>query len=223
MVTICNHKQPNCFIFNKPPVKTFLLVAWLTVLTACIVSLFWYNEWRYMQPTPLPVNYHAVLPGASLDFTPYKIVKTNRPVFLHFFNPDCPCSRFNITHFKQLVNKYKNQIQFEIVVVSKNKALTAEKIRHTFSLQLPIHFDTTLATVCGVYSTPQAVIVTANHKLYYRGNYNKTRYCTDERSNYALMAIDSLLAGEDVPDLSKAASRSYGCALPKCKPQKSTL
>ena len=76
-------------------------------------------------------------------------------------------------------------------------------------------FDKSIAVLCGVYSTPQAVLLDTNHKLYYRGNYNKSRYCTDKNSDYARMAIDSLLHHHE-PVNNEYALKAYGCQLPGC-------
>ena len=101
--------------------------------------------------------------------------------------------------------------------MSGDKSYTAEDIQDKFGLNIPILFDQSIAAACGVYSTPQAVLLDTDHKLYYRGNYNKSRYCTDKKSNYAQMAIDSLLMKQHNPIFSQTALKSYGCSLPICK------
>jgi hypothetical protein len=103
-----------------------------------------------------------------------------------------------------------------VVVLAKDKNYTKEDIRDRFELNIPILFDPSVATACGVYSTPQAVLIGIDHKLYYRGNYNKSRYCLDKNSNYAQMAIDSLLNKCTNPVFSELATKSYGCQLPGC-------
>ena len=196
--------------------KSIAVAVLLTTLT-CIACLFWYNEWRYSLPTPMPVNYHAVQTGSYIDISAKFAAKKDDPVFLHFFNPDCPCSRFNIPHFNQLAATYGNRISFAVVVMTKDKTYTASYLRKKFALTVPVLFDTTLARDCGVYSTPQAVLLTAAQILYYRGNYNRSRYCTDSKSNFAQIAIDSLLAHRQEPAFDNYALTAYGCSLPVCK------
>ena len=70
-----------------------------------------------------------------------------------------------------------------------------------------------LADACGVYSTPQAVILNAEGKLIYRGNYNSSRYCTDPSSEFARITLDSLLNERILPQFSGIASTAYGCQL----------
>jgi AhpC/TSA family. len=197
--------------------KKWFLVVWLGVIGSGIAFLFWYNEWQYSLPTPVPENYRAVQTGARVHFKDIPDVERNaKPLFLHFFNPDCPCSRFNITHFRSLVKEYGGEVNFVVVAMNKKQTYTEEDIRNQLDLPLPVVFDSAYAAACGVYSTPQAAIITPGRQLFYRGNYNRTRYCTDKKSNYAQMAIDSLLKQTNLPYLGQAATTSYGCALPVC-------
>ena len=175
--------------------------------------LFWKNDIVYSMPTPVPSNYKPISTGSLVDL-PGVVAKDNRPLFLHFFNPGCPCSRFNITHFKSLVKKYRAAVNFQMVVLSKEQ-LTQEEIQERYDLNIPVLFDSSIAAACAVYSTPQAVII-SNDKLYYRGNYNKSRYCTEKKSNYAELALQSLLQSNKYPQFDDNALRAYGCQLPSC-------
>ena len=187
----------------------------LSLLFLGIITLFWYNEWVYSLPTAIPNNYRSVETGTVIDLR-VKFQSPDKPLFLHFFNPDCPCSRFNIAHFKALVTQYGKEVDFGVVVLTARN-YTAGQIQAKFGLPIPVSFDASIATACGVYSTPQAVILTANHKLYYRGNYNKSRYCTDKSSNYAQIALEDLLHKQTAVVFDQFAWTAYGCQLPECK------
>ncbi|TGD56576.1 TlpA family protein disulfide reductase [Flavobacterium humi] len=195
--------------------RKILLALWLCILFGGISFLFWENEYKYSLPTPVPQNYHDVAMGTHIDFGKKEILK-NRPVFIHFFNPDCPCSRFNVPHVSGLIKKYGDRIDFNIVVLNKEKNFTVQEIQDKFDADVPVFFEEEIAQKCGVFATPQAVLLDASQNLYYRGNYNKTRYCTDASSNYAQMAIDSLLNQNSNPSFDALALRTYGCSLPKC-------
>ena len=199
-------------------IRKWILICWLILIFGGISFLFWHNEWKYSLPTPVPQNYHPVEPGTLISIkNVLKPGDTSKPVLLHFFNPDCPCSRFNITHFKSLVKQYDSKINFVIIALLGNgKSYTSKDIQERFDLSVPVLFDSAIAASCGVYSTPQAALIGADHRLYYRGNYNKSRYCTDKKSNYAQMAIDSLLDKNAGPSFGDAAIKSYGCELPVC-------
>ena len=194
--------------------RKIAVAAWLLVLLTTIAALFWHNEWVYSLPTPVPNNYRTVNLGTVIDVTNKLPFKTDQPVLLHFYNPDCPCSRFNIPHFRSLVNKYGDKIRFVIVAVTRKK-ITASEILNKFNLNLPVLIDTALARECGVYSTPQAAIIDTGKRLFYRGNYNRSRYCIDTKTEYVRMAIDKLLHNNAAIIFDEFALKAYGCQLPK--------
>lgn len=206
---------PRSPLFKKVLVKKLLILIWISLLSGGIFACFWYYDWVYQLPTPVPESYKAVNTGTSIGVPEALGGQAGKPVFLHFFNPDCPCSRFNIKHFKSLVKQYNADANFAIVVMT-DKTYTEQNIRDRFGVDLPVSFDTSLAAMCGVYSTPQAVILNTNHQLYYRGNYNKSRYCTDQKTNYAQIALDNLLHGQPGVFSTQYALKAYGCRLPKC-------
>jgi hypothetical protein len=191
------------------------IIIWLSLLFTGVIALFWYNEWVYSLPTPVPQNYKPVNRGEVIPLAVNLRTTNNKPLFLHFFNPDCPCSRFNVAHFKSLVKQYANEASFEIVVMSA-KNYTVQDIQDKFDVRVPVLFDTAIAISCGVYSTPQAVIIDANGRLFYRGNYNRTRYCADKKTEYARMALDSLLHQRYNIVFDQFALKAYGCSLPSC-------
>lgn len=199
-------------------IKKSFIIAWLIIIGSGIASAFWYQEWKYNLPTPVPPNYHAINPGTYVSIKDIPgLENSSKPLFLHFFNPNCPCSRFNISHFKSLVKEYGHKIDFAVVALTGNKKYTEKDIQEKFDLALPVVFDSSYAAACGVYSTPQAAVIKTDKSLYFRGNYNKSRYCTDKETNYAQIAIDALLAEQKQPRLDSAATVSYGCTLPVCK------
>lgn len=119
--------------------------------------------------------------------------------------------------FKALVQQYSRQVDFAIVVMSPQR-FTATQLQDKFELPYPIPVvsDSAIAAACGVYSTPQAVILDADGRLFYRGNYNRSRYCSDEKTGFARQALDTLLQHRFTLDLSPLAYKAYGCQLPAC-------
>ena len=208
-------------------IKKGLVIGFLSLVFLGIAFLFWRNEWIYNLPTPVPEKYQPVNTGATIDLpaslqlsstlqSSSAFSPARKPLFLHFFNPDCPCSRFNMTYFKTLVNQYGSRVDFAIVVLN-NEDYTAKRVQDKYGLGIPVFFDSSIAVRCGVYSTPQAVILDADRKLYYRGNYNRSRYCTDPKSNYAQQALDGLLQKKIDLHFDRFALTAYGCRLPNCK------
>lgn len=196
--------------------RKLFIACWLLALTVTVSWLFWQNEWMHHLPTPIPAGYKEVATGSVIDINANLPRVAGKPLFLHFFNPDCTCSRSNIAHFKVLAARYGSSLSFAVVVIDKCNRYTVKEVTDRFNLTMPVVFDNSLATACGVYSTPQAVILDAGNKLYYRGNYNQNCYSIDDKTSYARMAIDSLLLNIAQPAFTMAATRSYGCLLPVC-------
>lgn len=195
--------------------KKWMVMVWLMLLLSLVGALFWYNEMVYHLPTPVPENYQPVARGTIIKLNKELEADHSKPLFLHFFNPDCPCSRFNISNFKFLVKEYGNQVNF-VIIVMNNKFYTAGQIQNKFDLNVPVLFDASIAQACGVYSTPQAVLLDTGRHLYYRGNYNSSRYCIDEKTSYAKIAIAVLLHDHSPLVFSQLALTAYGCRLPNC-------
>jgi hypothetical protein len=204
---------------TKRSMKKGLVITWLILLAAGIGLFFWQSAWKYSLPTPVPSDYHDVTRGELVRLPPSaQLPLGQKPLFLHFFNPDCPCSRFNMPQFKALMQQYGRQVSFAIVVMSPQK-YTAEQLQEKFQLPYPIPVltDSAVAAACGVYSTPQAVLLDANGQLFYRGNYNRSRYCTDEKTSFASQALDGLLHHDYSLTFSPLALKAYGCQLPSCR------
>ncbi|MCD6011676.1 MAG: hypothetical protein K0Q79_1538 [Flavipsychrobacter sp.] len=197
--------------------KQILLISWLAVISSGIGFIFWYTDWQYSLPTPVPKNYNPSKRGSFIALGNKIAVPAKKPVFIHFFNPSCPCSRFNMEHFKSLVRHYGDKVHFAMIVLNKKETFTEKEIQDKYDLDIPVSFDASVADLCGVYSTPQAVLLDEDHHLYYRGNYNKSRYCTEKKSNYAQMALDTLLSRNAMPVFDASAFSAYGCQLPTCQ------
>jgi len=184
----------------------------ITVLSA-IVSIFWYQEMQYLLPTPVPKAYRVVLPNQVIKFDSVLLPQEYaKPKLLHFFSPDCPCSRFNLKHFLSLNKTYGNLADF-YVVIAKREDVTSAAYMIEKAVPIIVDKNEKLAKACGVYSTPQAALIQSDNKLYFRGNYNRSRFCTDKNSNFVQMALDSLIANKTPPHFVELATQSYGCSI----------
>jgi hypothetical protein len=182
---------------------------------SAIACLFWYQGMQYLLPTPVPANYQVILPDEVIRYDTTLIPQQyQRPKLLHFFNPDCPCSRFNIKHFQSLEKDYGDKVDFFVVVIGQEKVNSAKRLIGN-DIKILVDQDEKLARACGVYSTPQAALIQNTNRLFYRGNYNKSRYCTDKATNYVQMALDSLMDKKSSPQFSELATTSYGCSISK--------
>ncbi len=196
--------------------RNTLLIGLCTIILGLISWTLWKYTLKNYLPTILPDGYIKREVNDEIYLGDFPI-HTDKPVLLHFFNPECSCSRFNLTHLRKLIETYGQQIEFKIILQIEDQNYNWQELEQEENLNTPyfIDFDGTLAKACGVYSTPQAVILTSTQHLYYRGNYNQAKYCTNPNSNFAQMALDSLLASRPAPDFGLVATLAYGCELPQ--------
>lgn len=194
---------------------TIIILSLLTV----IGWIFWEQELKYSLPTPVPANFVNVHVGDTIDLQPEIHITQNRFVLLHFFNFDCPCARFNMKEFERLAHKYKDQIDFYVVIQSDDDD-AEERFQRKYELDIPTIVDKkgTLSDKCGIYSTPQAVILDKNSSVYFKGNYNKARFCTRKETRFVEMALGYLVKNEPLPlYMQYEAGEPYGCSLPSDK------
>ncbi|AFM03792.1 thiol-disulfide isomerase-like thioredoxin [Bernardetia litoralis DSM 6794] len=195
-------------------------------LICTVFTSFWWQEWQYLLPTPIPEGYQEVFMGKEiprdvllqLSEIKKKSESKQKPIFLHFFSPFCPCSKFNIAHINYLVERYGNEVDFYAVIFNDSEYdIEFIDFSEKYNIPIPTILDknSNIAASCGVYATPQAAIITSERKLYYKGNYNVSRYCNNRDTNFAEQALGALLEGKNPPDFGELANRAYGCELPE--------
>lgn len=189
----------------------------LSILTA-IGLIFWQQEWQFSKPTPIPENFVDFQSGDSIpdDLLTSLGIEKDEQLFVHFYNFDCPCSRFNIKEFENLTIRYESEVKFLAVLETVGKDQNEiQKFKDKYDLGIQIHLDETgaIAEKLGVYSTPQAVLI-KNQQIYYKGNYNKARFCTTKNTKFASLALKAMVNGKEPPVFPELATIAYGCELP---------
>jgi thioredoxin-related protein len=176
-------------------ISVYLLL--ISILIA-VGYLFYQEDIKNSLPTEVPKNYVSTSYGQKFD-----IRSTKKLTLMHFFDPDCPCSKFNTKNIENLKNLYGEDIEFS--------AYSNSYIPENYPIKVNIDFDGKMAKLLGVYSTPQAVLLDDNGVLIYRGNYNKSRYCTNKNTQFVALAIESALKNQNTFSLMQNAGRPYGC------------
>lgn len=198
----------------RPPLPRIAAVATFALgAMGAIAWVFWDQDVRYSLPTPRPTGLLQQPLGAAFDLPATLHLpkgSDRRPLLLHFYNPDCPCSRFNRDHVAALQVRHGERVTF-VAVLERDAAHHDEDS----GLDLPHFVDTdgALAKALGVYATPQAVLLDVDRRLVFRGNYNLSRYCSAPATEFVRLAIEALLAGRTY-EPPATATVSYGCELP---------
>lgn len=198
---------------NDPRRQRIVLGAALLAL-ATMAQVFWDEDLRYSLPTPRPSGLRQAARGSQLELPAALAARLpradGRPVLLHFYNPDCPCSRFNRDHVHALRLRYAEHVQI-VDVLETPQELAGEVDAATPWVADP---DGSIAEACGIYSTPQALLLDAQRRIVFRGNFNTSRWCNATATQFVRQAIEALLHGVQGP-VDPRAELSYGCALPQ--------
>ncbi|HET8860812.1 TlpA family protein disulfide reductase [Marivirga sp.] len=143
-------------------------------------------------------------------------LQNDEQLFIHFYNFDCPCSRFNIKEFQNLVIQYGSEVKFLAILETVDKEESEiQNFKDKYDLGIKIQLDRegVIAEQLGVYSTPQAVLI-KNQQIYFSGNYNKARFCTTQNTKFASLALSAMVEGREPPIFPELATVAYGCELP---------
>ena len=191
-----------------------------TLLALATIGLcLWRADWKYSLPTPRPaqlVQPERIEPALLAELRKAAGAQAaDAALLLHFGNPDCPCTRFNREHVLELAAACNGSIaQLALVELAEGEAGTGLSLDEELRMPALAENDGRIARALGVYSTPQAVLIDAAGGIYYRGNYNESRYCRRPESAYVARAVAALRAGRACPDFPPAARQAYGCELP---------
>lgn len=184
-----------------------------------IAWMFWQQDLRYARPTPAPAGWRRPAVGTAVPLPAalerLRTDRPGRPMLLHFVNPSCPCSRFNVDHVRALVSRFRDAVTVVAVLADGDPAAMRDAYQG-LGLDVPhyVDADRRLAEAVGVYATPQAAILDGAGRVYFVGNYNRTRYCHDRQTEFARLALEAAVAGAPPPAMVPAAALAYGCPLP---------
>ena len=195
------------------------LILFLIVIPTAVTLIgwvFWKQELRYTLPTPVPSNFVDVKAGTKVDLVREIPTTNNKPTLLHFFNFDCPCSRFNMRDFESMAKQFGNDVNFYVVIQSDDED-DQDRFQKKYGLDIPtiLDKDGIISDKCGIYATPQGVLLDKESTIYFKGNYNIARYCTKKETRFAELAIAHLLKNEPLPlALQYELKEPFGCSLP---------
>jgi competence CoiA-like predicted nuclease len=180
--------------------KKIFVYFFLSLVGGGICFMFYKEQIKIYLPTEMPTHFKTTNYGQKFDLKPKKKLK-----LIHFFNPDCPCSKFNKRHFEFLISKYQSEVEFE--------AYSHTSIPANFPIEVKFDTNNRMAKILGVFSTPQAVLLDADGKLIYRGNYNQNRYCSSKKTEFVAQAIALALHKKSTLSVMQKSGLPYGCKI----------
>lgn len=187
---------------------TALSVCWLLATAYA----FWWFQLRNLQPFDPGAANRTVLFEAQQVATALSALLADTPAgagagrqnvatVIHFWDPDCPCSRFNEHHVREIVSGYRDRgIRF-LVIARAGHGLThtalAARARAAFgdTVQLMDAPSGSLADLTP--SSPATAILDAEGELAYFGPYSTGALCTSGNGVFAERVLDQLLLGHN--------------------------
>jgi hypothetical protein len=172
-------------------------------LFSLIGATFYVQDYRYSLPTPRPHGFIAATKGKTITLPG----TGGRPTLLCFASPDCGCSRFNQDHLWELSRQFGSSVRI-VEVIESASAGGLDSPDETW-----LDPYGAWAKKCGVYSTPQAVVLDAGGQIVFSGNFNSTRFCSESATQYARVALEAVVAHKPIPRMPASATTPYGCAI----------
>jgi len=202
-------------------IRSAIVLFSTSLFLGAISSLFWLQDRQYSLPTTRPDGLIQPEIGARLGLSVQSAAtQSGRPLFLHFFNPRCPCSRFTVDHIRELIRRHRGEVEFVAVLQTDGDGAAgtaAARSELGDGIEIVVDGDGELGRQTGVYATPQAVLVDSAGRLYFRGNYNLSRFCNVRETEYARIALEAMLAGKRPVAVPPEADKAIGCPLPARK------
>ncbi len=200
--------------------KVVFWSASLLFFLSLVVYIFWNQELQYLLPTPKPKDVVQLKNG---DKAPVEVLglKINpaKNLLVHFYNPNCPCTKFNLKEIKLMSFEYQKDVDL-VVVAQTDKTYDGleDEIKSQFLHPIQVVLDQSgdIAKAFGIYASPQMVLVDKKLSVVYSGNYNISRYCTAKKTAFGKQSLQYLVedaVNENLQFL-KGNQLSYGCLLP---------
>lgn len=181
--------------------RLLLAIALVGLWGISTVAAFWWFEFRNLQAFQ-PEQAVLFDSGSLQDSLAQQFGEAAGPVALHFWDPDCPCTRFNTPHVRDLMAAYAEK-GMRFVVLTPTAALQT-RAREEFGPQVEIR----VAGPLDPLSSPAAVLLDGQGQLAYFGPYSTGANCTTGNGDYVELVLNELDAGNNPRQINTLA---VGC------------
>jgi hypothetical protein len=199
---------------DKLRARVWMLAVPLVVLwSAGTAYAFWYFELADLRPFAVddsgsPVAFDA----APLRSEVQRMARSGAPATLvHFWDPACPCSRFNVPHVRELVAAYRDQGVRFVAVVSPGAAADKKELAARAAALFGAEFEIAVAdgSLANIPASPAAMVVDGHGRLAYLGPYGLGAACGAGSERFVERAMELALAGTPPGPASLSAVGCY--------------
>ena len=182
-----------------------ILALWLAV----VLCGFWWFQWRWYFLVDTQTVWFKGQGWVEASQSPDFIADGgNGPVVVHFYDPACPCSKFNTEHVLALIEEYQGRgVQFEVRVPSADVQAQA---RQLFGVPVAVAADAQRPA-----ASPSALVLNqaqaAGRTVAYVGPYSAGAVCTGAEDDFVGLVLNRLLNQEK---LGWESNLAKGCLCP---------
>lgn len=212
----------------SPRVKKWFVASLVTLWLISTLVAFWWFQFRNIQAfdSDAPNNQTVFFESGELGHRLEKLVandhvsneKKEAISVIHFWNPDCPCNRFNEVHVKKIITDYaEKNVNFTIVVSgssekerNQRQALAEKIFNHSAVKEIrsdwPMHK--------GPPSSPAVAVLNRRGELVYFGPYSLGARCAPDKGKFVESVLDGLYASKKSADKKQLNTLAVGCFCP---------
>lgn len=137
---------------------------------------------------------------------------------VHFWNPACPCNRFNEVHVKKIISEYAGKnVKFTIVVSGSNeqernqRQILAQQV-FTHKAVKEIRSDWPMDK--GPPSSPAVGVINRSGELVYFGPYSLGARCAPDKGKFVETVLDGLYENKKRAGKKQLNTLAVGCFCP---------
>lgn len=188
-------------------IPSWLGIALVATWIAITITAFWVLQWQYLRPFPketLAVS-SQFFEGAALNLPAVHGLQADKSgSVIHFWDPECPCTRFSTPHVRDLIAQADAQGFTSTVIVNRGINSDAgsrlKSARKTFGEQIAIQlWSESLAEQLPIPASPSALVMSKEGRLSYVGPYSSDAFCSTEDGAFVEEAMTQIASGKVEP------------------------
>lgn len=170
-----------------PRLKRFLPPLLVVTWALAMGFAFWWFQLRWYQPLE-DLTGDALFSAEQLTLSQ---TTPDTPIeVIHFYDANCPCTRFNTPHVQELITRYQGEgLRFRVLVPESAQLSGARQKFPGIPVSVATQDNQPVAS-------PAALVRTQQLGAQYLGPWSPGAVCSTRSGDYVAQVLDQLLGGE---------------------------
>ena len=208
--------------------KNWFVASLVSIWLISTIVAFWWFQFRNIQVFDLDAQKNQTVFFESgelgerlenlVNKASSKDKKTGAISVVHFWNPDCPCNRFNESHVKKIITDYaEKNVQFTIVVSGQSAKVRNqryEQAKEIFSHPSVKEIRNDWPMQKGPPSSPAVGVLNSDGELIYFGPYSLGARCAPDKAKFVETVLDGLYKNKARANKKQLNTLAVGCFCP---------